>query len=217
MTAIVLLDACVLVPQRLSSLLLTFAEEGLFAPRWSESILSETSRALTDKLGISEDRTDRRITAMREAFPEASVHGFEVLQDDLTCDPKDRHVLAAAVAAGAETLLTNNLKDFPEESCLPYDVSVMDPDVFLLELLVQHPKACAAAVEREADRMRRPAMTAPEVLAGVAGMTPTFANTMHQIMLDGTEPSSDTPAYVAFPVEESPLADITDSFDLTNP
>jgi predicted nucleic acid-binding protein len=216
-TAVVLLDACVLVPQRLSSLLLTLAEEGLFAPRCSEPILSETERALTEKLGVSKDQANRRIAAMNGAFPEASVHGFEAMQEDLTCDPKDRHVLAAAIAAGAETLVTINLKDFPDESCAPHDVTVMDPDVFLLELLVQDERACAAAVEREAARMRRPAMTAHDVLAGIAVVAPTFANTMHQTALGGAEVSSDVPAYIAAPVEESPLQDFANDPDMTNP
>lgn len=123
MTAIALLDACVLVPQRLSSLLLTFAEGGLFEPRWSEQILSETERALTEKLGVSTDRAVHRIAAMRDAFPEASVHGFEILQEGLTCHAKDRHVLAAAIAAGAETLVTANVRDFPDESCSPHDTA----------------------------------------------------------------------------------------------
>lgn len=151
------------------------------------------------------------------AFPEASVHGFEALQEDLTCDPKDRHVLAAAIAAGAESLVTINLKDFPDESCSPHGVTVMDPDVFLLELLAQDERACAAAVEREAARMRRPTMTAHEVLAGIAVVAPTFANTMHQTVLDGAEVSSDAPAYVAAPVEESPLQDFANTPDMTNP
>lgn len=217
MRAIVLLDACVLVPQRLSSLLLTFAEEGLFAPRWSEQILAETERALTKKLGVSTDRANRRVTAMCDAFPEASVHGFETLQRDLTCHPKDRHVLAAAIATGAETLVTINVKDFPDEACAPHDVAVTDPDVFLLGLLAQDERACATAVEREAIRMRRPPMTTHEVLAGVAVVAPTFANTMHQIVLDEPGASSDVPAYVVAPVEEGPLKDFADSPDMTNP
>lgn len=46
MSSLALLDACILVPQRLSSLLLTMAEHGLYEPRWSEPILTETERAL---------------------------------------------------------------------------------------------------------------------------------------------------------------------------
>lgn len=49
MTLLALLDACILVPQRLSSLLLTLADEALYEPRWSETILDETERALVQK------------------------------------------------------------------------------------------------------------------------------------------------------------------------
>jgi hypothetical protein len=216
-TAPVLLDACVLVPQRLSSLLLTLAEEGLFEPRWSERVLAETERALIKKLGLSSERAIRRIAAMRHAFPEATVHGFEVLEDGLTCHPKDRHVLAAAIAASAETLVTANVRDFPDEACLPHGITVSDPDLFLLELMAQDVRACEAAVKREARRMRRPPMTEQEVLAGVAPVAPTFANALHQAMLDGVVVTSDVPAYVAARVEESPLQAYADAPDLTNP
>jgi predicted nucleic acid-binding protein len=216
-TAPVLLDACVLVPQRLSSLLLTLAEEGLFEPRWSDRILAETERALVDKLRIPRDRAVRRLTAMREAFPEAAVYGFEPLQDGLTCHPKDRHVLAAAIAAGAETLVTANVKDFPGASCRPHGVTVSDPDLFLLELMAMDGRACQAAVKREARRMRRPPMTVRDVLAGVAGLVPTFANSLHQTMLDGAVVSSDVPAFEAVPDEDSPLQAYADAPDLTDP
>jgi predicted nucleic acid-binding protein len=216
-TSPVLLDACVLVPQRLSSLLLTLAEEGLFEPRWSEQILAETQRALTGKLRLSRDRAVRRLAAMRDAFPEASVHGFESLEDGLSCHPKDRHVLAAAIAAGTDTLVTFNVRDFPEESCRPYGVTAPHPDVFLLELMARDSGGCQAAVEREAQRMRRPAMTSRDVLAGVAGVVPTFANTLHQAMLDGVAVTSEVPAYMAVPPEQTVLQAYADAFDLTDP
>ena len=57
------LDACVLVPYNLASLLLTCAERGLFEPRWSETILEETHRALTTKIGLEEQRAARRHAA----------------------------------------------------------------------------------------------------------------------------------------------------------
>ena len=217
MTAPVLLDACVLVPQRLSSLLLTLAEEGLFEPRWSERLLAETERALTGKLGLSRDRAVRRLAAMREAFPEAAVHGFEPLEEELTCHAKDRHVLAAAIAAGADTLVTFNVRDFPDQSSQPHGITVTDPDVFLLELMARDGRGCQAAVEREAQRMRRPAMTTQDVLAGVASVVPTFANTLHQAMLDGVAVTSEMPAYLAVPHEQTPLQEYAGAFDLTDP
>jgi len=39
----------------------------------------------------------RRVSFMTNAFPDAMVSGWERLEPDMTTDPKDRHVLAAAV------------------------------------------------------------------------------------------------------------------------
>lgn len=217
MTEIVVLDACVLVPYNLSSLLLTLAEAELFQPRWSEPILQETERALVEKLGRPAEMVARRLDAMREAFPEASVHGFESLESGLTCDPKDRHVLAAAIASGATAIVTANLKDFPEASCAPHDVVVLHPEHFLLDLLASSPTDCGAAVEREAARTRRPPLSAGGLLAGIADIAPTFANTLHQMLLDGNPPLSDIPAYVATRDEDTPLSDWAHAHNPENP
>ena len=49
--------------------------------------------------GVGEERAARLIAAMRRAFPEAIVTGYAPLVDAMTNDLKDRHVVAAAVAA----------------------------------------------------------------------------------------------------------------------
>jgi predicted nucleic acid-binding protein len=217
LTEIVVLDANVLVPYNLCSLLLALAEADLFEPRWSTHILDETQRTLIRRMNKPADKIARRLDAMREAFPEASVHGFEWMEPGLTCHRKDRHVLAAAIAANATTIVTTNLKDFPDESCAPHGVVAEHPDVFLQMLFGQDAAACAAALEADAARKKRPPMTPQAVLASFAEIAPTFANTMHQHILEGAPPTSDVPAYVAVPVEDSPLADWTDKHDPTNP
>jgi hypothetical protein len=51
---------------------------------------------------------------MEEAFPEALVDGHDPLIAALDLpDPDDRHVLAAAIRAGAQLIVTENLRDFP--------------------------------------------------------------------------------------------------------
>lgn len=89
------LDACTLAPIRLATTLLWLAEAGVFEVLWSEEILDEVRRTLP-KLGLSSERAAHRVDAMRNAFGNAAlVSGFDHLIDTLTCDPKDRHVLAA--------------------------------------------------------------------------------------------------------------------------
>lgn len=217
MTEIVVLDANVLVPYNLCSLLLALAEADLFEPRWSTRILDETERTLIRRMGKPADKIARRLEAMREAFPEASVHDFEWMEPGLTCHRKDRHVLAAAIAANATTIVTINLKDFPDESCAPHGVLAAHPELFLLGLLEEDAAACAAAVERDAARKRKPPMTAESLLAGIADIAPTFANSLHQLILDGVPPMSDVPAYEVAPDEESPLRDFEERPDPTDP
>jgi hypothetical protein len=59
------------------------------------------------------------------------VTGHEPLIPSMTNDPKDRHVMAAAVKGRADVIVTSNVKDFPLEACEPYDVDVQTPDEFL--------------------------------------------------------------------------------------
>jgi hypothetical protein len=68
----VLLDACALVPIRLTNVLLWLAEAGLFEPLWSDAILDEVQRNLP-KLGISAEKAARRVATMRTAFGAAAL------------------------------------------------------------------------------------------------------------------------------------------------
>lgn len=49
---------------------------------------------------------------MKAAFPEAMVEVPVELEEMIANDPKDRHVLAAAVKAKADVIVTDNLTDF---------------------------------------------------------------------------------------------------------
>ena len=60
-------------------------------------------------------KATKRVTRMHEHFLDALVHGYEPLLPAMTNQEKDRHVLAAAVAAGAEIIVTRNLRDFPRQ------------------------------------------------------------------------------------------------------
>ncbi len=68
---------------------------------------------------MTADQAAHRETEIREHFGEAWVEGYEDLIPSMTNHDKDRHVLAAAVRSGAETIVTYNLKDFPRSALAP--------------------------------------------------------------------------------------------------
>jgi hypothetical protein len=99
MTISALLDTCVLYPQYLRDTLLSLSEAGFYRPLWSPDILAELRRNLVGKAELPEAAVDRTIEIMRTYFNDAEITGYGTLISTMTCDPKDRHVLAAAVTA----------------------------------------------------------------------------------------------------------------------
>ncbi len=130
-----LLDACVLVPMCLCDTLLRLAEyPALYRPIWSEQILQEVGAALQNKLGLTPEQCSYRTTQMCLAFPEASVPVPACLADPLNGipDPKDRHVLAAAITGHAHVIVTSNVKHFPADYLAQFDILCHSPDDFLI-------------------------------------------------------------------------------------
>src|SRR5260370_2924445 len=109
------LDPCTLFGAYLCDSLLRLAEAGTYRPLWSADVLDELERNLLER-GLAKEAVTHRISEMRQAFPDAEIRGYENLVDRMTCDPKDRHVLAAAVRSDAEVLVTFNIDDFPNSS-----------------------------------------------------------------------------------------------------
>jgi hypothetical protein len=122
------LDACVLSPMPLADTLQRLAEPpALYQPRWTDGILAEVTRTLVGRFGKTPEKAHYRETAMREFFPGSIVENYEPLVAEMKNHPKDRHVLAAAVACRAHYVVTFNLKDFPSEAADTYKIGVIDP------------------------------------------------------------------------------------------
>ena len=63
------------------------------------------------------------------AIPDCLVSGYEALESELRLpDPDDRHVLAAAIVCRAGTIVTYNLKDFPDAVLAPLGITAQHPD-----------------------------------------------------------------------------------------
>ncbi len=71
---------------------------------------------------------------MIQAFPEAMVSVPHELLRAVECipDKEDRHVLAAAIMARANTIVTQNTKHFPKECLDQYGVICQTADEFLI-------------------------------------------------------------------------------------
>lgn len=137
----VLLDACVLANAGVCDLFLRLSEAPrLLLPKWSEEILDETTRTHVNRLKWPAELSDSWRAAVEEHFPEAMVVDYGHLVDQMTNDPKDRHVLAAAIRAGADLIVTFNLKDFPDGALGPWHIEAVHPQDYLLTLYGMAPQ-----------------------------------------------------------------------------
>lgn len=158
---VVILDANVLYPFRMRDALLHFSEAGLFRARWSRPILEEWRGALLGRKPQLKNSIDSQMQAMTKTFPEACVEGF----DDLIAaihlpDPDDRHVVAAAIVADAEHIVTENLKDFPKVSIAKYGIEAVTADDFLASTFELYPAQATAAMRTMRRNYENPPMNA---------------------------------------------------------
>lgn len=150
----VVLDTCVLMPMPLCDTLLRMAESPrLYLPKWSDKILEELSRNLVKSLNLTPQQAAHREAEMKKAFPEACVEGYEPLIESMTNDPKDRHVLAAAIRSKSELIVTYNKRDFPKESLSPWSIEVRGPSTFLKDLYDLEPGIVSQKLNDQASNL----------------------------------------------------------------
>ena len=185
------LDACVLVQAPLRDTLLRLAEPpALYRPRWSDAIIAETRRALENQIGLSPDKTAYLEGQLRRYFSDSWVFGFEPLAGKMTNDPGDRHVLAAAVHAGAGKIVTFNKRHFPRESTLRWSVEAVGPAAFLEDLYLLHPKDVTDRLRQQSANLGRSLDTQ---LAVLAKAVPSFVEIVRRDLGHVTSPSAPTP------------------------
>lgn len=170
---IVVIDANVLFPMTLRDTVLRAAAEGFFQLRWSGEILDEMERNLV-KSDIMPAKNAASLRAQMEAFfPESIVTGYESLVPAMQNDPKDRHVAAAAVKAGAQVVATANLKDF---SSLPDGLEAQSPDDFLCNLFDLDPERFVELLEQQAADLKKPPVSFEELLTRLEKSVPDFVS-----------------------------------------
>ena len=166
MAFVVLYDACVLYPAPLRDLLVRLANTGVVRARWSEAILDECFRNILEhRPDLKPESLQRTRELMTRAVPDCLVTGFEGLIDGLVLpDRDDRHVLAAAIRAGVQAIVTFNLDDFPTDRLASYNIDAKHPDDFVIDTIDLSPGAVAKVIAEQAGALRNPPRSIPELL-----------------------------------------------------
>jgi predicted nucleic acid-binding protein len=120
---------------------------------WSDQLLAEAKRVLTERKPLTEPVADRWVGYLRDSFPDGRTDlaalpaGLDV--SGLTSDPADEHVAALAIVGGARYLLTFD-RGYLDEPLLAYGVTVMNPDDFLTATFEDDRDALMQILEQQA-------------------------------------------------------------------
>lgn len=178
----VFLDANVLYPASIRNVLLDAHVRGLIQAYWSEQVLEELRRNLVLNQPRLEDSAASLVRAMRRIFPGSFVVGYESRIQEMRNDEGDRHVVAAALTAGAQVIVTNNLKHFRRED-LPPGMEAQAADAFLQGLLDLNPEVMVDILETQAARMKQPPITFESFLEQFSRSAPGFIRDVREYLL----------------------------------
>lgn len=161
------LDANVLYPAPVRDYLLHLAEQSLYFPKWTDDIHDEWIRNLIrQRKDISIQSLLSAKNAMTDAFPDANIIHYKHKIRDLDLpDREDRHVLAAAIIANAQDIVTFNVRDFPAEKIERFGIRSTHPDIFIVELIQQHQQKCFDALKTQSSRLKHPPKGINDVLS----------------------------------------------------
>jgi hypothetical protein len=175
------LDACVLYPARVRDLLLSLGAAPLFRPIWSNAIHEEwITNVLSNRPDLTRAQLERTRYLMNQAFPDALVRGFEPIISTFTLpDPGDRHVLAAAIYARADLIITTNANDFPAGLLDAHRVTAMHPDLFVDYLFAVDEDEALTAISKMRNRLRSPSMMPQQFIESIEKVGP--SQTAHRL------------------------------------
>ena len=177
------LDTNVIYPVIIRDLLFWFAYYDLYTPKWSHHIFDEW-REVMQRKGVSPEEAEKRVSIANLAFPDALVQNYEGLIELLNLpDEKDRHVLAAAIKTNAHVIVSNNIKDFPEEVLENYGLKIKTVDDFLTDIIDLNPETAIEAFKEMVLNKKNPDWDEYEVLDNLRrnGLVDT-ANYLHSLL-----------------------------------
>jgi len=163
---VVLFDACVLYQAPLRDLVIELGLADLYRAKWTDRIHDEwISSLIRNRPDISKEKLERTRQLINESIEDCLVSGYESLAQKLILpDSNDCHVLAAAIKAHAQIIVTNNVKDFPSDYLESFGIEAQHPDTFFLNQSDLKQSAFLASVKRVRLSLKRPTKTPEEYL-----------------------------------------------------
>ena len=162
----VVYDACVLYPADMRDFLMRLATAGLFRAKWTDRIHEEwIGNLLAKRSDLSRSRLERTRDKMNGAVEDCLVTGYERFEKTICLpDENDRHVVAAAIKARADAIVTLNLKDFPEDTLRELGLEPIHPDVFALNQFDLNRGRVIETCRHHRSELRNPRKTPSEYL-----------------------------------------------------
>lgn len=169
------LDADVLVPILSCDFLLTAFDLGLYEPVVSTEAIAEVERSLVaDFPHLDPASLRRRIGQMRDALDDHLVDSDSLGDAPEAINPKDRHVIAAALASEASIVVTNDKRLRSEAESAGLGLLAMSADGFAGHLWTLMPDDVNETIDTlVAKRTKRP-VTAEELMESMHGAFPTM-------------------------------------------
>jgi predicted nucleic acid-binding protein len=163
---VAVLDACVLYPAPLRDFLMHLAVFDTFQAKWTEEIHAEWIRnVLKNRPDLKTEQLERTKQLMNAHTRDAIVENYESLIDSLKLpDENDRHVLAAAIYAKADLIVTFNLRDFPANELARYGVEAVHPDNFVQRLIESNANLVFSAAQQQWKSLKNPPKPLAEFL-----------------------------------------------------
>ena len=97
-------------------------------------------------------------------------------------DEGDRHVAATAIAAHANVIVTANLRHFPSDALIGYDIAIQGPDEFLVHQLGLSSTSILQVLQDQAAALTAPSLTVTELLDRLRQGAPQFVTEVEFII-----------------------------------
>lgn len=105
--------------------------------------------------GEATKRAGALVGQMRAMFPDAETQGWEHLDGSFGLpDIDDEHVVAAAVLAKAGAIVTENMKDFPQDR-IPSHIKILSAQEFCRDTVEMNPHLGGRAIKQMSARSGR--------------------------------------------------------------